>query len=147
MESLLWPFNLKFLRKKFNKTQGQLALELGTTQQTIGNWEKGDNKPDLYDLIKLTNIFGVSVDEFLKENLENQLGFTNKTGKKGSISIKETKVLLIEDASMLHDMQYELRQMRAEYDRRLSILESKLLGWQDIGNRVNEPEVAKSKVV
>jgi transcriptional regulator with XRE-family HTH domain len=61
-----WRINLKTLRNKLNKNQSYIALELGKTQQTIGNWESGIGEPNISELIKITNLFGISIDSFVK---------------------------------------------------------------------------------
>jgi transcriptional regulator with XRE-family HTH domain len=62
----IWRVNLKMLRNKLNKNQSYVALELGKTQQTIGNWESGIGEPNISELIKITNLFGISLDGFVK---------------------------------------------------------------------------------
>ena len=62
----IWRINLKTLRNKLNKSQSYIALELGKTQQTIGNWESGIGEPNISELIKITNLFGISLDGFVK---------------------------------------------------------------------------------
>lgn len=53
---------LKKLRKATNTTQDDLASQLFVTRQAISKWESGDSTPDLTNLIKLTDIFNVSLD-------------------------------------------------------------------------------------
>lgn len=57
-----FPEQLKKLRKETNTTQGDLATKLFVTRQAISKWEAGDSTPDLTNLIKLTDIFNVSLD-------------------------------------------------------------------------------------
>lgn len=53
---------LKKYRKEANITQDELATKLFVTRQAISKWESGDSTPDLGNLIKLTDIFNVSLD-------------------------------------------------------------------------------------
>lgn len=78
MATELWRSNLKLLRKKLGKTQSDIAFQLNATQQAIGNWETGSGSPSYQDLIKLTKIFGISVDDFLT----NAHPITKPVGKK-----------------------------------------------------------------
>ena len=56
---------IKILRK-FNKfTQSELANHLNITQQAVAKWEKGVSEPDSASLIKLADLFGVTVDYLL----------------------------------------------------------------------------------
>ena len=57
-----FPAQLKKMRKETNTTQDDLASKLFVTRQAIYKWESGDATPDLANLIKLTDIFNVSLD-------------------------------------------------------------------------------------
>lgn len=73
---------IKEQRIKLKMTQSDVAKKLFTSRQTISNWEKGKNYPDLDMLIKISNFFQVSIDSLLREDkdLKNTLnrGKTNK---------------------------------------------------------------------
>ena len=53
---------LKRLRKEMKLTQAALAGKLGISPSTIGMYEQGRREPDSKMLIKIANLFGVSVD-------------------------------------------------------------------------------------
>lgn len=55
------------LRKEFKISQVELAEKIGVSQQTISKYEQGLREPDIATLLKLSNIFNVSID-FLLEN-------------------------------------------------------------------------------
>ena len=57
--------NLRRLRKTNRLTQAQLAKKLNITRQTLSNYETGKRLPDIYGLITVADIFGVSVDEII----------------------------------------------------------------------------------
>lgn len=61
------PFNekLKNLRMENGLTQENLAKQLVVTRQTVSKWEIGINQPDIDTLSKLSQLFGVSVDELI----------------------------------------------------------------------------------
>lgn len=48
--------------KKFRKEAKITPTKLFVTRQAISKWEAGDSAPDLATLIKLTDIFNVSLD-------------------------------------------------------------------------------------
>ena len=56
---------IKKLRKEKNITQIRLSIELEVSQETISAYEKGKYYPSAAMLIKLRDIFGVSVDYIL----------------------------------------------------------------------------------
>lgn len=53
---------LKKYRKASGITQDDLAGKLFVTRQAISKWESGESTPDMNNLIKLTDIFNVSLD-------------------------------------------------------------------------------------
>lgn len=57
--------NIKALRKMHGMTQGDLALILGGKKSLVSNYENGYSTPDIYTLIKLADIFDVSLDELV----------------------------------------------------------------------------------
>ncbi|MFV0344247.1 MAG: helix-turn-helix domain-containing protein [Anaerocolumna sp.] len=65
--------NLKILRKKKGITQEELANRLHVVRQTISKWEKGLSIPDADMLIKIADVFEVSVSEILGIKLDNNL--------------------------------------------------------------------------
>ncbi|MCH5345243.1 MAG: helix-turn-helix domain-containing protein [Acetatifactor sp.] len=58
------------IRQNANMAQGELAMRLGVAPQAISKWESGGSIPDLDKIIKLSNLFGVSTDYLLKEEIE-----------------------------------------------------------------------------
>jgi transcriptional regulator with XRE-family HTH domain len=65
----IWRLNLKMLRNRLGKNQSYIASIVDKTQQTIGNWESGIGEPNIDELIKITNLFGISLDDFIKIKL------------------------------------------------------------------------------
>jgi len=61
---------LKDKRKEFQFTQEQLAEKIYVTNRTISNWETGKTTPDIDSLIRLANLFDLSLDNLLLEGSE-----------------------------------------------------------------------------
>ncbi len=61
---------IKKYRENQNISQEELALKIFVSRQTISNWETNKSYPDVNSLILLSNAFGVSLDEFVKGDLE-----------------------------------------------------------------------------
>lgn len=57
---------LKELRIKNNLSQEKLGERLGLSRQSISKWEQGYALPDTENLLKLSEIYNVSVDSILK---------------------------------------------------------------------------------
>ena len=53
------------LRTARNLSQGDLAEALDVSRQSISKWETGGSVPELDKLIKLSEVFGVSLDELI----------------------------------------------------------------------------------
>lgn len=62
---------LKDLREKNQLTQADVSERLCISRQSISKWENDKGYPDLDNLVELSNLFKISVDELLKENDEN----------------------------------------------------------------------------
>lgn len=58
------------LRKQCGWSQEELAEQLGISRQSVSKWESGVSIPDLDKIIKLSNIFNVSTDYLLKDDME-----------------------------------------------------------------------------
>lgn len=58
--------NLTELRTRAKLTQVQLAAMLNYSDKAVSKWERGEAVPDLRVLIKLSEIYGVTVDDIVK---------------------------------------------------------------------------------
>ena len=59
--------NIKTLREERNLTQEKIADELGVTFQAVSSWERNEYKPDIDKLIRLAELFDVSVSSIVEE--------------------------------------------------------------------------------
>lgn len=57
---------LKAARGKCDMTQEQAAEKLYVSRQTISNWENEESYPDIVSVVKMSELYGVSLDELLK---------------------------------------------------------------------------------
>lgn len=55
------------LRTQQGLSQLELAERLGVSRQSVSKWETGQSVPDLDKLIKLADLFGITVDELVRE--------------------------------------------------------------------------------
>ncbi len=87
--------NLRAYRKETGMTQEQTAEALGVSRQAVANWERGETLPDIENVIKLADIYGVTVD-YLVRNItgmsdrahdkKHMFGFSN-IDKDGRITL------------------------------------------------------------
>ncbi len=61
---------IKKYRNELNMSQETLAEKIYVTRQTISNWENDKNYPDINSLIRMSELFNVSVDTLLKGDVE-----------------------------------------------------------------------------
>ncbi|NND09361.1 MAG: LexA family transcriptional regulator [Saprospiraceae bacterium] len=61
--------NIRYLRKKDNLSQQQLAEKLSIPRTTLGDYERGHTEPSMDTLIHIAGIFDISIDALLKERL------------------------------------------------------------------------------
>lgn len=57
--------NIKLYRTALHLTQEQLANKLNAKKSLISNYENGYSTPDIYTLIKLADIFDISLDDLV----------------------------------------------------------------------------------
>lgn len=61
---------LKNARMSSGLTQECVAEELEVSRQTISNWENEKSYPDIVSVIKLSDLYSVSLDELLKGDIK-----------------------------------------------------------------------------
>ncbi len=69
---------IKKFREQQKISQEELALKIFVSRQTISNWETNKSCPDLKSLIMLSNIFNVSLDSFIKEDIKEMREIVEK---------------------------------------------------------------------
>ena len=69
---------IKKHREKQNISQDELALKVFVSRQTISNWETNKSYPDIKSLTMLSNIFHVTLDDFIKEDVEEMKRIVSK---------------------------------------------------------------------
>lgn len=106
--------NLKYLRKKHQLSQEELAEKLGVSRQSVAKWENGETLPDIIKCQELAIIFGVTVDNLINYSFEAEDVIENnvdgkyvfgivKVGERGQVVIPKhaRKVFDIEPGDRL----------------------------------------------
>lgn len=91
---------LKDARLRAGMTQEKVAEEIQVTRQTISNWENEKSFPDIVSVIRLSSLYGISLDQLLKgdeEMMEHLEKSTNivKSNQKLIMAIAANVLLLI----------------------------------------------------
>lgn len=64
--------NLIYLRRKRNLKQGDMVLHVGSSRTTWSNYENRITEPSVDILIRIARYFGVTLDDLLTIDLEEQ---------------------------------------------------------------------------
>ncbi len=95
--------NLKYLRKKLNYSQAEVAENIGIPRTTLGDYERAHTQPNMELLVKMAKIYQVRIDDLLNINMENMTWEDSNSGKtrilamtlnenqKGNIELVKTK--------------------------------------------------------
>lgn len=65
MKELKIADNIRFFRKANSLTQEELSQQLGGSKNLVSNYENGISTPDIYTLVKLADIFDITLDELV----------------------------------------------------------------------------------
>ena len=57
---------IKTAREENKLTQAQAAESLMVSRQTVSNWENGKSLPDIISVIRMSELYRISLDELLK---------------------------------------------------------------------------------
>lgn len=84
------------LRKKAGWLQEELAVRMDVTRQSVSKWEGAQSAPDLEKMIRLSELFGVSTDYLLKDDIEEAQCIHSFNGSKSIryVSMEEAEVFL-----------------------------------------------------
>lgn len=66
--------NIADLRKRNSLTQEELAEKLAVSRQTLAKWERGESDPDIQSVIRLSELFQVSLDDLVHYDKRENLG-------------------------------------------------------------------------
>ena len=74
--------NLVELRTQARLTQLQLAEKLNYSDKAVSKWERGEAIPDIRVLIKLAEIYNITVDDILTDSAAKKVKPKMHIGKK-----------------------------------------------------------------
>ena len=94
--------NLRFKRKQQNLTQENISEKMNISRQAYSNYENGKRVPDLDSLVFLADLFRISLDDLVHQNLEDKIAeeggcytpaFSSGTGKILHLTSEELELL------------------------------------------------------
>lgn len=103
---------LAFMRKEKGLSQEGLAERLGVSRQAVSKWERGEASPDTDNLIALSSLYGVTMDELVhgkicagaKQKESVHIGFDgiHVENERESVHISLQKGIHVEDGKGAH---------------------------------------------
>lgn len=78
--------NLISLRKQHKLTQNELAEKLNYSDNTISRWEKAEITPSIETLVQISEVYDVSLESLLKENVIKEVTETSHAIKMKKLS-------------------------------------------------------------
>ncbi len=83
------------LRKKAGWSQEELAEQMDVTRQSVSKWEGAQAIPDIEKMLRLSRLFGVSMDYLMKDEIESDEGIVpEKAPLLRHVSMDEVKSFL-----------------------------------------------------
>ena len=88
---------IKNARIKANLTQEQVAEALSVSRQTISNWENEKTYPDIISVIKMSDLYDISLDHLLKEEktMSNYVDYLEESTNVVKSQNKLSKLIVI----------------------------------------------------
>lgn len=82
-------------RKKSGMSQEELAEKMNVSRQAVSKWEGAQSVPELEKILQLANLFGVTTDYLLKDELENEeYSKDDDSGKVQKLSLEQANEFL-----------------------------------------------------
>ncbi|MBQ2741099.1 MAG: helix-turn-helix transcriptional regulator [Clostridia bacterium] len=67
-------------RKSMGLTQAELAERINYSDKSVSKWESGGGAPDIYVLVQLAEIFEITVNELVAEDVPKKTGVRRNIG-------------------------------------------------------------------
>ena len=84
--------NITTLRKRMGLTQEKLAEKCEVSRQAVTKWESGESEPSIDKLVALSDMFGVSIDDLVKNSFSGEFTNNNKKVDYGLIEMFINKI-------------------------------------------------------
>ncbi len=93
-------------RRKSGLSQEELAAKLGVSRQAVSKWERAEAAPDTDNLINLSKIYGVTLDELINtdpadsaarssDSSDDEINTDDNSEKKNVVKNEITKKLMV----------------------------------------------------
>lgn len=79
---MVFSERLQTLRKEKRLSQEQLAELLNVSRQAVSKWESGQTYPEIDKLIKLSDLFNITIDDLIKDKTSECIATINDDSQK-----------------------------------------------------------------
>ena len=80
---------LKYQREVSGLNQPELAKKIGTSQQNISRWERGEVLPNIDFCVRLANFYGITLDELVgRDSIKRVTVSDSFNNNSGNINFK-----------------------------------------------------------
>ncbi|MDD6189551.1 MAG: helix-turn-helix transcriptional regulator [Clostridiales bacterium] len=107
---MIFADKLAALRRQQGWSQEDLAEKINVSRQSVSKWESNQSMPDLQKILQLSEIFGVSTDYLLKDDMKP----SGQEGEAVTISVPAVRKVSARDAD-------EFLSMRESASRRIAL--------------------------
>ena len=86
---MLFYEKLKQCREEIGLSQEDIAERLHITRQAVSKWERGINEPDIETIVRLSDMYNVTIDQLLRGDLSvvRKLAVKERSYKKLLIAV------------------------------------------------------------
>lgn len=87
------PQNIRSLRKRMKYSQEELASQIGLNRGNIASYENGTAEPKICNLLKLSNLFRVSMLDLTKKDLRKEDNYTSASNGFSEMTDSELAII------------------------------------------------------
>lgn len=111
--------NLKYLRIQSGMTQEELAKKLDKDYSTIGKWELGQRSPIMVDVIRVSELFNVSLETLINGSVidDNKISANKNDFDEYAVLFDKYKTLSEDDKELIKNI---IETRRKQMDEQLS---------------------------
>ena len=139
---------IKQYRKSNNIKQKELADKLGISRATLSYYENGEVEPNIYTLLKLSEIMNCSIDYLLNiDNIDNKINYSSyiDNNKKNintpkNIYIDQLKILLKKVERTFIELEQSKKRTDLMYEE-LKRTKNRLLKIDDLSTKLDSIEI------
>ena len=96
--SSMLPQNIRYLRKRQELSQEELATQVGLNRGNIASYENGTAEPKICNLLKIAHLFGISIADLTQKELIREEEYDN-----ASSAYQAQSQPLVQEAAVIFD--------------------------------------------